>query len=219
MTAKGTKNPHRGKGAAAKFLRDNLAYDGEDCLLWPFGRQPTGYGSLGYMGVQYYAHRFMCELVHGPAPSPEHEAAHSCGRGKQGCVDPRHLSWKTKAQNMQDKRQHGTASNSWWGRRGKLTPEIVQQIRDGIPYGPPLIHWLSAKYGITPSNIRHIQQGRTWASKHPRKFLTPEQIAIIRSPDETRNEFELAAEFGFSRSAINRVRLGKSYRRSDEMAA
>lgn len=208
----------RGKGAAVKFLRDNLAYDGDDCLIWPFVRQPSGYGSLGYLGEQYYAHRLMCEFVHGEPPTPEHEAAHSCGRGKQGCVHPKHVSWKTKSQNMQDKRRHGTANKAWWGQRGKLTPEIVQQIRDAIPYGPPLIHWLSAKFGITPSNIRHIQQGRTWkhGAKRPTEF-TPQQLDDIRT--SSRSVAELAVAYGVSRPTIYRIRDGKTFKRPEDRAA
>ncbi len=61
-----TINPRRGEGAAAKFLHDNVLYAGDACLIWPFSRMPTGYGSLGYLGKLHYAHRLMCELVHGP---------------------------------------------------------------------------------------------------------------------------------------------------------
>lgn len=206
-----TNSPNRGKGKHAAWLRDHVAYTGDGCLIWPFFRAPTGYGNLGFEGKARYAHRLMCEWAHGPAPSPEHEAAHSCGNGRGGCVHPGHLSWKTKAENMQDRIAHGTMPKAWWGKRGKITYAIVQQIRDGIPYGPPLIHWLSAKFGITPSNIRHIQQGRTW--RKPPKFLEPTQLDAIRAAAGQRGDRDVAAEFGVSRSTVIRIWQGKAYTR------
>lgn len=86
----------RGEGKTIKWLRAHTDYSHDWCLIWPFVSKLHGYGQFGYLGKNYYAHRFMCELAHGPAPSPLHEAAHSCGRGHEGCVNPQHLSWKTK---------------------------------------------------------------------------------------------------------------------------
>jgi hypothetical protein len=78
---------------------------------------------LGYLGDTLYAHRLMCQLAHGDPPTPDHIAAHSCGRGHEGCVNPNHLSWKTYSENELDKRVHGTTRNPWWGKKGKLTRE------------------------------------------------------------------------------------------------
>ncbi|WP_292637037.1 hypothetical protein [Mesorhizobium sp.] len=47
--------------------------------------------------------RLVCEEVHGPPPSPDHEAAHSCDNGDLGCATKRHLSWKTPKENTADK--------------------------------------------------------------------------------------------------------------------
>jgi hypothetical protein len=41
----------------------------------------------------------MCELIHGPAPTPEHEASHLC-EDEWLCVNPDHLIWETKKENM-----------------------------------------------------------------------------------------------------------------------
>lgn len=41
----------------------------------------------------------MCELFHGPAPTPEHEASHLCDQNWL-CVMPFHLIWETKKENM-----------------------------------------------------------------------------------------------------------------------
>ncbi len=38
----------KGKGKLQQWLRDRMSYAGDDCLIWPFGRLPNGYGLLGY---------------------------------------------------------------------------------------------------------------------------------------------------------------------------
>lgn len=92
------------------FLEVVLPYEGKNCLTWPYGRDSNGYGGLWVDGVSHRAHRLACERVHGPAPRPDLEAAHSCGKGHEGCCNPNHLSWKTRAENENDKYVHGTRS-------------------------------------------------------------------------------------------------------------
>ena len=142
-------------------MRDNAAYAGDDCLPWPPSRQPTGYGALGYRGKLHYAHRMMCELAHGPAPSPAHECAHSCGKGHLGCVNPKHVSWKTRAENERDKIAHGQSA---WGvnrpRRHMLTVEKVAQIR--ALRDIKTITELSIMFNVTRSNIRKVLKYETW---------------------------------------------------------
>jgi hypothetical protein len=48
---------------------------------------------------QKNAARLMCELFHGPAPTPLHEASHLC-EDNWLCVHPFHVIWETKKKNM-----------------------------------------------------------------------------------------------------------------------
>lgn len=123
------RNCQRGKGVGIAWLRENVGYTGRSCLAWPLSRHPTGYGTLGFEGKIFYAHRYMCELVNGPAPGPGYQAAHTCGNGHMGCVNPRHLVWKTIKDNLLDRRQHGTVKANPNGHFGILTAEQVAQIR------------------------------------------------------------------------------------------
>ena len=117
----------KGNGKTIQWIRDHATYQHEEwCLIWPFSTT-RGYGTFSYLGKKYYAHHFMCELVNGPAPSDIHEAAHSCG--DEGCVNPRHLSWKTPTENGLDCRQHGTHVRSRYGSAGKITLEQAETIR------------------------------------------------------------------------------------------
>ena len=51
------------------------------------------------------AHRVVCALVHGEPSTPDLEAAHSCDNPP--CINPRHLSWLTRAQNIADSYARG----------------------------------------------------------------------------------------------------------------
>jgi hypothetical protein len=104
---KGRPSKLRGRGRCMAWLLAHVDYRHDDCLKWPFSRDNHGYGQLGHEGKVFKAHRKMCELKNGAVPSPDHEAAHSCNRGHQGCINPNHLSWKTRSANQQDRTGHG----------------------------------------------------------------------------------------------------------------
>lgn len=146
------ENP--GSSALMLWIRDHIGHQGEECLIWPFGRCQGGYANIGRAGKAIYVHRLMCERRNGPPPSPTHHAAHSCGKGHEGCVNPCHLSWKTPANNQADRRQHGTLT----GRRYRLTPEKVAVIR--ASRDPVLV--IAKQFNVTEATIRQIRSGKTW---------------------------------------------------------
>lgn len=154
------KSWNKGKGAAIAWLRAHVEHQGDDCLIWPFSRNPvSGYGYFSYNGEgPRRAHRFMCELAHGAPPTPAHEAAHSCGKGHEGCIHPCHLSWKTHAENQRDRARHGTAKRESRRGRWKLTPEQVAEIRSSSDS----VTVLAARYSVTEPNIRLILRRQTW---------------------------------------------------------
>jgi DNA-binding transcriptional regulator YiaG len=120
-------NNNKGQGKCVKWVRDHVNYAHDYCLIWPFNKV-GGYGTFGYNGKMYYAHRMMCELVHGSAPSDKHHAAHSCGKGHKGCVNPKHICWKTISENQRDRRLHGTHKGGK-GSRTKLTSDEIAELR------------------------------------------------------------------------------------------
>lgn len=122
-----------GKMSARRFFKEVvLPYDGDDCLIWPFSRNADGYANFR-KGETHSASRVVCLETHGPAPTPEHEAAHRCGKGHEGCVSPKHLRWATRAENEQDKVGHGTSlhgrKRTTTKRQQYLAPETVVSIR------------------------------------------------------------------------------------------
>lgn len=97
------------KETCAEWLqRHAREYIGDDCLKWPFATDIEGYGVVRFRGRDTSASRAMCFIVHGDPPTPKHQAAHSCGKGHLGCVNPRHIRWATCFENIQEKRVHGT---------------------------------------------------------------------------------------------------------------
>lgn len=148
----------KGKGRNYRWLADHVGHNGDDCLIWPFGRA-RGYGYFCYLNRMLYAHRFMCELAHGAPPTPRHQAAHSCGRGHDGCVNPRHLSWKTHGENQLDRRLHGT-DNSIRARKARLTDEQVSAIR--ALKGEMTYEQIAKQFNIGRRNVGAILSGKTW---------------------------------------------------------
>jgi hypothetical protein len=147
----------RGEGRAFRLITAHRDYPYDDwCLIWPFTKI-RGYGSFGHLGKRHYAHRFMCELAHGSAPSDLHEAAHSCGNA--ACVNPNHLSWKTPGENGLDCRKHGTHVRNTHGPSGKITKEQAGAIRS--LKGVKRLWELAEEYGVSESTISNIWVGRT----------------------------------------------------------
>lgn len=153
---------NRGSGKTRQWLTDHINYQHDYCLIWPFSLT-RGYGRFIFHGEAYYAHRFMCELAHGPAPSPAHQASHSCGRGAEGCVNPNHLAWKSSSENQLDKRVHGTAYRA--GKRWKLKPAQVLEIR--TLKGQKTQGEIAEMYGVGRQNIGAIMTGKSWPNLEP----------------------------------------------------
>lgn len=136
-----------------RWIRDiALPYSGDDCLTWPFAKHPSGYAFVGRKGKNIPAHRYICELVNGAPPTPQYQAAHSCGNGHLWCVNPKHLSWKTPTENQLE--------SSKDGRRWKLTPDAVAEIRRTAPHERADI--AAIRFGVSERTIRRVRSGDTW---------------------------------------------------------
>lgn len=148
-------------GEARQFLREAvLPYKDDDCLIWPFARRSNGYATMWDGATMGNVCRIVCEHVHGPAPTPKHEAAHSCGKGHEGCCNPRHLSWKTPSENQMDRVGHGTSNRGARNIANKLSESEVLQIR--TLKGRVLQRDIAKMFGVSRSAVSAIHAGRTW---------------------------------------------------------
>jgi hypothetical protein len=204
---KGGANKGKGKGIA--FARAALSYEGTECLIWPFNRGAYGYGSFSVDGELWYAHRWVCEQVNGPAPTPEHQAAHDCGRGHDGCIHPRHLLWKTPLENSQDKILHGTTNIGPGRRRNKLTPDQVDEIRQITTIAEQ--NEAATRYGVSSSLIRKIIYGKAWQPTKPWKHFSDEDVRRIRSLKGSAKVIDLAAEYEVKPNVIYKIQSGHGW--------
>lgn len=140
-------------GEASDWIDQHLGHDGDGCLIWPFGRLPDGRARLSRSD---YAARVMCERAHGPAPSSDHEAAHSCGKGHLGCVNPKHLRWATKLENERDKIKHGTYLVARMPR--KFTSAQINEIRR--LGGSMLQREIAERFGTSQQYISEVLSGK-----------------------------------------------------------
>lgn len=149
------------QGAPMAWIEANKGYDGPDCLTWPFARGHDGRGRLNRMHDAPQAHRMMCLAVHGPPPSDLHEAAHSCGRGHEGCCAPHHLRWATHVENMDDQLVHGTRARGERSGGAKLTEGDVRAIRS--LKGRATQRAIGDRFGVDAETVGNIHRRETWA--------------------------------------------------------
>jgi hypothetical protein len=140
-------------GEPQAFLDVSLLMETDECILWPYARNPQGYGMILHKGL---VTRIVCEKVNGFPPTDKHEAAHSCGNGHLGCINKRHLSWKTRLENINDIfTLNGVHHNA------KLTIEQVIEIK-------ALENILSQvkiakKYNVSRRTIQRIYENINWS--------------------------------------------------------
>ena len=144
------------KGACAQFIFDHLGHDGDECLLWPYGKSNKGYGLAVINGKQKTASRWMCILAHGKPIGDRNEAAHNCGN--PACVNPKHLRWATHKENMADRMLHGTENIGENNGKTRLTADDVRYIRSAPPHLEPLCK----KFGMNKHGISKIRSGARW---------------------------------------------------------
>lgn len=158
-----TKNLHETKhtesGQGLGWLKANLDYSGDACLIWPFGSRSKGRGHVRVNGKNQYAPRVMCELAHGPAPEGKPWALHRCGRGHEGCVSPYHLYWGCASQNGADVKIHGVLKGRSNGR-AILCEKDAREIL--ALRGCMSQKQIAEQFGVSSAAVAAIHTGRNW---------------------------------------------------------
>lgn len=154
--------PHAPRGAALREIARAIAEAvPAECWKWPLSGD-KGYGQVVIKKKRFTAHRLVCERVHGPAPTAKHEAAHTCGKGHEGCVNPHHLVWKTHKENEADKHLHGTVQRGERNGASKLTENSIREIKARYAAGGISQEALGKQYGVGQAQVARILSGQRW---------------------------------------------------------
>lgn len=132
------------------FLESIVGTEKIECIEWPFAKSKGGYGVLRARHFNS-AYAAVCEMAHGPRPSSNHDAAHLCGN--RACVNPNHIRWVTKSENMRHMIPHGTN-----GR--KLSLVDVLAIRDACKTMSNTA--VAKQFGITVSYVGRLKSEKSW---------------------------------------------------------
>lgn len=153
LTKKGTS-----KGAARAFLEAAVSSSTDECVIWPFKKNRKGYGAINIDGGTIETHRLVCIRAHGNPPPGKWDAAHECG--KTSCVNPRHISWKTRKDNLADCERHGTKPVGEKLHNAVLTEQDVREIRSLS--GVKTQREIGALFGIHQVHVSHIVRRKVW---------------------------------------------------------
>jgi hypothetical protein len=149
-------------GSCMAWIRSHALHSGDECLIWPFARHASGYPRMRHDGVSKFASRVMCEVVHGPPPNKGDQALHSCGKGADGCVNPKHIRWGSRKENMSDARRHGSISRGEARWNAAINEAVVHSIRQKVAAG-----WtqrdVARTVGVSPQLVNDVWLRKSWA--------------------------------------------------------
>lgn len=152
--------PTKGRISTRATLDLLMAVETDGCVLWPHSVNRGGYGQVNYHGKNDRAHKVACELAHGPRPSPDMEVCHSCDNRR--CVNPRHLRWGTRVENMQERDQRGRTLKGTDQWQAKLTPGNVREIRRLLKTGSSQ-QVIADQFNVGRGAVQDIHKGKNWA--------------------------------------------------------
>jgi hypothetical protein len=159
-----------GTGEPDRFIAHALEYkccddencrDPRHCLIWPFYRG-AGYARIARDKKPASVTRIICEKVYGKPSSPDFEAAHTCGKGHLGCVNRRHLRWKTSKENKADQLLHGTRNRGARNGCAKITEAVAKQIKAEAALGNSTHEAIAKRFGISRVTVTDIHLGIRW---------------------------------------------------------
>jgi hypothetical protein len=144
--------------------------DTDECILWD-GALSNGYGQVRYKGKRSNASRV--SLIEATGRDPEGlDAAHKpevCHN--PSCINPRHLRWSTRSENMQDMNLDGTSGKNARDYatgadhpRALLTEEDVIQIFNLAHEGQMKQIDIAEKFSTHQAEVSAIKLGKKWQS-------------------------------------------------------
>jgi hypothetical protein len=149
-------------GDAQRFMAALSDTGTDDCIPWPFGKTKDGYGRINWQGTPQGAHVVSLTLSKGEKPSPAHESCHSCGNGHLGCVNPKHLYWGTRKENVADMIAHDTAKFFGGVKSGetasaaKFSDATIEEVRSRLNAGERQVD-IAKDVGMSQAHVSRIK--------------------------------------------------------------
>lgn len=129
-----------------------------ECWEWR-GAINNGYGSFHAGGRTVGAHRYSLEIANGSKLPEGMETCHTCDNRK--CVNPNHLYWGTRQQNVDDAWDRSRMPHGESHREARLSERDVVALRYEYAAGAE-VQDLCLTYGLAESTIRCIVLGFKW---------------------------------------------------------
>lgn len=145
-----------------QYFRDRSDEDPKTgCWNWKMAFRPGGYGAVRIGGSTRSAHRVSLMVATGMNPPSDVDACHKCDN--RACVNPDHLFFGTRAENMQDCAAKGRVRVPMLAgealTQSKLTEADVLQIRSlsGVS-----LREIARRYGVDRRTIAFVIKRVTW---------------------------------------------------------
>ncbi len=181
------------------------------CLLWVGSTDTCGYGIIHAEG-QHTAHRVSYTRYVKPIPAGAH-VLHTCDR--PACIAPEHLFLGTHAMNMADMVAKGRSR----GAIGSInaSAKLTESQAVTIMQDERTCEDIAREYGISPTSVDMIRNGRTWKHVFKKKYKATRQAAkpalsrsqVSQIKKDPRTQMEIAAAFGTSQSTVSLIKRGK----------
>jgi hypothetical protein len=158
-----------------KFLAKVCRDAASGCWLWHGMVDPAGYGAVRLDGRELRAHRLAWMLFCGEIP-PGMVVCHKCD--VRACVNPEHLFLGTSLDNSQDMLNKGRNLRGERHHSAKLTEAQVSRIKAMLAEDRLYISEIAREFGVAPSTIRAISQGKNW------RGVAARQLSVVPADAE-----------------------------------
>ena len=156
-------SPNGVRGRTEEAIKFAANFKSDACLIWPYAKSQSGYGRGWLDGRRVTAHRAVLSLASGVDYDDQRDACHNpttCNN--PSCVNPAHLRWADKSENMFDKAKAGTNPTGERSNNAKLKDEDAVSIRAAYERGAKVTA-LSGQYRVHENSIYNILNRKTFA--------------------------------------------------------
>lgn len=132
----------------------------DNCWNWTKGLTAGGYGQITYECKKYAPHRLAWEFANNKKIDKGMVIMHSCDN--PACVNPKHLSMATQAENVADMMQKGRFKD--YDKSGENNPRSIVKKEDvkAIFEADGTHQEIADKFGYPYHAVSSIRIGRNW---------------------------------------------------------